>query len=41
MPKGHTNNPNGRPKGSQNLKTKAIRDAYSEFINNNTKMVLN
>lgn len=37
MPKGHTNNPNGRPKGSQNVKTKAIRDAYSEFINNNTK----
>jgi len=28
-------NREGRPKGSQNVKTKAIREAYKEFIENN------
>lgn len=27
--KGHTNNPNGRPKGSQNKVTKSIREHFS------------
>lgn len=35
LPKGKTNNPNGRPKGSQNKSTKAIRDAFQMFVENN------
>ena len=35
MPKGHTNNPNGRPKGKPNKTTSEIREAYQLFVENN------
>lgn len=33
--KGQSGNPNGRPKGSSNVETNLVRDAYSELIANN------
>ena len=32
MAKGHTNNPNGRPKGTQNKITKELLPAYNFFL---------
>ena len=34
-PKGQTNNPNGRPKGSPNKTTKEIRDSFQMFVEGN------
>lgn len=36
MPKGHTNNPAGRPKGTPNKATTASRQAIAMFIEGNT-----
>ena len=33
--KGHTNNPNGRPKGVPNKTTKEIREAYQNLVEMN------
>lgn len=33
--KGRTNNPNGRPKGSKNKVTRAVKERISQFIDNN------
>jgi len=33
--KGHTNNPNGRPKGSQNRITKELKSGIMSFLQNN------
>ena len=33
--KGHTNNPNGRPKGSQNRITKELKGGIMSFLENN------
>ena len=35
LPKGKTNNPNGRPKGSQNRTTKEIKELLNNFISDN------
>lgn len=35
LPIGRTNNPNGRPKGSQNRNTEEIRSMISDLLNTN------
>jgi len=35
MPKGKTNNPNGRPKGTQNKVTTETREAFKTFVEDN------
>jgi len=35
--KGVTNNPNGRPKGSQNKDVKLAREAIAKFVDENTE----
>lgn len=37
--KGHTNNPNGRPKGSQNRITKELKAGIMSFLENNWRGV--
>ena len=37
--KGHTNNPNGRPKGTPNKVTLTIRNWLVELINNNRALI--
>ena len=36
MPKGHTNNPNGRPKGKPNRTTRELRGWVHSLLNRNT-----
>jgi len=40
MPKGQTNNPKGRPKGTPNRITGQLRDAITEFIEGNFNEVV-
>lgn len=35
LPKGQTNNPNGRPKGTPNRTTKEVKDLLNQFISDN------
>jgi len=37
LPKGMTNNPNGRPKGSQNKSTAAAREAIARVVDANAE----
>jgi len=39
LPKGKTNNPKGRKKGSQNTVTKELRELIKEFLNENFEQV--
>ncbi len=39
LPKGRTNNPGGRPKGTPNVLTKEIREVYQELIESNLSNV--
>lgn len=41
LPKGQTNNPNGRPKGSKNKSSAEIREMFSELISNNIEQLQN
>lgn len=39
MAKGHTNNPNGRPKGKPNKSTQTMKDWIVEFLSNNREVI--
>lgn len=39
LPKGKTNNPNGRPPGSKNKNTKQLREWVTGFIDANTSQI--
>ena len=39
LPKGKTNNPKGRKKGTQNTVTKELRELIKEFLNENFEQV--
>lgn len=41
LPKGHTNNANGRPKGSPNKTSKELREHISQFISHNLNTMQN
>ena len=41
LAKGKTNNPNGRPPGSQNKTTKELRELISAFVSDNWMQVQN
>ncbi len=39
LPKGRTNNENGRPKGKPNLSTNELRERVTQFIENNWETI--
>ena len=39
MPRGHTNNPNGRPKGKPNKSTEAAKKLFMEIMSRNVEKI--